>query len=154
MRTEDVYGAFVDYFGNLLFAITKQDSAWTVYACKISSGLNLYRYIFVIVQTSNALKQEEYLNDLDWVSFQTRTSDELYSVPTHSLIKSVEKQAMLKDYCKVVDRVRDRTNYNTATLPIKLYLQHDPKKKNILQYPDDLYLHQALDTFMCIVEIL
>jgi len=151
---EKVYGAFIDYFGDLKCSLIKNDNGWAIYAVKIHSGLNLNRYIFAIVPSNKAFANDMNLNDLDWISFQTRTTDDVYAVPTHHLYLNDERKKSLSDIITVTDRNDQQTNYITPDLPIRISLIHDPKKKNTLQYPDKAKLYQALDTFNCVIELL
>ena len=151
---EDVYGAFVDYYGDLKLRLIKVENGWSVYCCKAYSGLNQQRYIFVIVPQRLSPGEEATLDQLDWVSFQTRTTDEVHQVPTHHLYLDDVRKKMMSDKITAVDRTKEETFYVTDSLPIKLRLLHDLKKNNYLQYPDRAFLYQALDTYRCIVELL
>lgn len=151
---ETVYGAFVDYFGDIALKLIKNEGGWAVYAAKVHSGLNLNRYIFVISPAQQAYSEQVKLNDLDWVSFQTRTTDDVHQVPTHHLYLNDDRKKALPDVVTVTNRTADETIYITNSLPIRVRLMHDPKKKNHLQYPDKAKLYQALDTFNCVVDLL
>ena len=148
---EMVYGAFVDYFGDIKLKKLKTESGYDIYACKIKANLFLNRYIFVIVPFFRNNPLETTLNNLDWVSLQTRTSEDLHSVP--EITPGGNKNA-LSDIINAVERTRDRTVYITTQLPIKISLMHEKKKNNELQYPDQCKLFKAVETFQCIVEIL
>ncbi len=39
-----------------------------------------------------------------------------------------------------------------STLPIEVLLLHNPKKKSMYQYADDIELRQALNTYNCIIK--
>lgn len=151
---EDVYGAFTDYYGDIKMRLIKVNDGWAVYCCKVYSGLNQNRYIFAVVSQHSASADETSLDKLDWVSLQTRTTDEIHQVPTHHLYLDDKRKKTLSDKLSVVDRTKEATNYVTDSLPIKVRLLHDPKKNNYLQYPDKALLYQALDTYRCIVDIL
>ena len=151
---ETVYGAIIDYYGDINMRLIKNQDGWGIYAAKISSGLNLQRYIFVVVPSRLVRLQETNLNNLDWVSFQTRLTDEVYQVPTHNILLDNKRKKALEDRISVLERVKGETHYITHTLPIKIRLLHDPKKNNHLQYPDTLLLYQALETYRCVLEML
>nr|QBK87201.1 MAG: uncharacterized protein LCMAC201_01030 [Marseillevirus LCMAC201] len=153
---EDVYGAFVDYYGDLALGLIKDENGWAVYAAKVYSGLNLYRYIFVIVpsQSLGSSRDKTTLDQLDWISFQTRTTDEVHKVPTHHLYLDDKRKKLFSDKITAIERISEETHYITDSLPIKIRLLHDPKKKNHLQYPDQAFMYQALDTYRCVVELL
>jgi len=151
---EDVYGAFVDYYGDIKLQLIKVENNWAVYCAKVYSGLNQNRYIFAILPQSFDIGEETTLNKLDWISFQTRTTDEMHSVPTHHLYLDDNRKKMMPDKIIAVERTADETHYVTDSLPIKVRLLHDPKKNNYLQYPDQAFMYQALDTYRCVVDML
>lgn len=151
---EQVYGAFIDYYGDIPLEMIKNDNGWVIYCTKVQSGLNDNRYIFVIVKASRSLPIKTTLNELDWVCFQTRTSQEVYQVPMINMNITESNRAALSDKITVVNRTKEETNYVTNSLPIKIRLMHDMKKNNYLQYPDSVLLYQALNTFNCVVDLL
>ena len=151
---EDVYGAFVDYFGDITLRLIKNENGWGVYAARTHSGLNQNRYIFVIVSSQSVSGEQATLNNLDWVSLQTRTTDDVHPVPTHHIYLDEQKKEALPDIITAVDRTADETIYVTDALPIKVRLLHDPKKKNHLQYPDKTRLYNAINTFRCVIDLL
>lgn len=151
---EQVYGAFVDYFGDLPMKLIKDENGWLVYGVKIHSALNENRYIFAIIKFNNFKPIDVTLNQLDWVNFQTRTTDEIFQVPTVTFIPKPENKQSVSDIINVIERDNNETIYRTVDLPIKIRLLHDTKKKNYLQYPDQAKLYQALDTFRCVIEML
>ena len=154
MNSDQIYGALVDYFGDLPLQLIKRDNQWLVYGVKVQSALNENRYIFVIVKSGFRVEEKTTLNQLDWVCFQTRTTDEVFQVPTIPFYPKSENRAAASDLITVIDRTKDETIYRTTNLPIKIRLLHDPKKNNSLQYPDQAKLYQALDTFRCVIEML
>jgi hypothetical protein len=152
---EDVYGAFVDFYGDIKLVFIKNlEQNWVLYGTEIYSGLNQHRYIFVIVPARLAREQETTLNQLDWVSFQTRTTDDVYKLPTAQLFISETQKQALSDVIVAVNRTKEETQYITNNLPIKIRLLHDPKKNNYLQFPDKTLLYQALATFRCVIDLL
>lgn len=148
---ETVYGAFVDYFGDIKLSLIKNENGWSIYGARVHSNLNETRYIFAI--THGFRQNEVTLNNLDWVSLQTRTSDENHNVPTHTLYLTPQRKELLNDKLTVVNRTNEQTEYIT-NLPIKVRLLHDPKKKNYLQYPDTTLMYNAIETYRCIIELL
>jgi hypothetical protein len=150
---ETVYGAFLDYYGDINVQLIKNEDGWAVYATKVTSGLNDARYIFVVVPVFGQPSESETLNNLDWVCFQTRTTGENYQVPSVSLFVDPKRKQALSDKIQVTERTKTETHYTTQ-LPIKIRLLHDPKKNNQLQYPDQALLYQALETYRCVIELL
>jgi hypothetical protein len=151
---DETYGAFVDYYGDLKMKLVKSESQWVVYGARVHSGLNINRYIFAIVPATSAMGVETSLENLDWVSLQTRSTMDTHNVPVHHLYLDDNRKKVLSDIITVVDRNNDATNYITANLPIKITLLHDKKKNNHLQYPDKAFLYQALESYNCVIEML
>lgn len=154
VNIELVYGAFVDYYGDIEMRLIKNNPGWNVYAARAHSGLNQNRYLFAIVPAEKSPGPTTTLNQLDWISFQTRTSDDNHNVPVHHLYLDDRRKKVMSDKITAVNRTADKTDYVTDSLPISITLIHDPKKKNHLQYPDQAFLYQALDTYQCVVEML
>jgi hypothetical protein len=159
MSLADVYGAFVDYYGNIELGLIRSEQGYDIYSSKVSSGLSMNRYIFVVVpsktqQSYTSLGSETvYLNDLNWVSFQTRTTDDNYPVPILTHFVNPDKKTKLPDDLNVVNRTTETTEFSCASLPVKVQLMHEIKKNNVYQYPDKCKFYQALETFNCVVEI-
>lgn len=150
---EEIYGALLDYYGDIALKQIKNDAGWIVYGARVHSNLNENRYIFVVVQGGIGIPIETTLNQLDWVSFQTRTTSEAYDVPVHNLLLDDSRKKVLTDEIQVVDRNENETQY-ICNLPCKIRLLHDPRKHNHLQYPDKALLYQALETYHCVIDLL
>ncbi len=152
---EDVYGAFVDYYGDIPLQKIKGDSGFVVYAYGVTSGLGYNRYIFVVVsQGVRQLPETTSLNRVDWASFQTRTTEEHYKVPSGALMLTDKRKEVLPDIINCIERTSDRTMYFTNELPVNITLVHDPKKNNTLQFPDQCKMYQALETYRCVVDLM
>lgn len=161
MSVSDVYGAFVDYYGDLPLKMIRSENGYDIYACKVSSGLSQNRFIFTVVYNSQAkesftplVSEVSSLNKLNWISFQTRTTDDNYDVPTVNHYSTPEKKYKLPDELNVITRDREITKYSCASLPISINLVHDSRKNNMYQYPDTCKLYQALETYNAVVELL
>lgn len=152
--TSDVYGAFIDYYGDISMHRIKNEQGWAIYAARIHSGLSQNRYIFAIVSSSSLSAERVTLNQIDWISFQTRTTDDIHDAPTHHLYVDSHRKSLLSDKIRARDRTKEETVYFTDSLPIKIRLLHDRKKNNYLQYPDQTLLYQALETYQCVIELL
>ena len=148
-----VYGAFLDYFGDIKMGKIKVQDGFAIYATKVNSGLTENRYVFAVVPDNQYLTQESTLNSLNWVSLQTRSSDEHYKVPTVTIYINDNMKKALPDILQVVDRDREKTEYVVKTIPIKVTLMHNIKQNNSLQFPDQCKLYQALETYNCVVEL-
>lgn len=152
--TDTIYGAFIDYFGNVKMTKIKSSEGYAVYAVKVNSNLSDNRYVFAVVPDNRYLEKEIPLNNLNWVSLQTRTDPEFHKIPSVSLYLNEQRKNALSDILQVVERDQQKTVYMVQTIPIKVTLLHDPKQKNSLQFPDRCKLYQALETYNCVVELL
>jgi len=148
-----IYGAFLDYFGDIKMGKIKVQDSFAVYATKCVTGLSDNRYIFAVVPDNAFLSEEANLNSLNWVSLQTRTVDSHYKVPSVTLLINEQMKKALPDILQVVDRNIEKTEYVVKTIPIKVTLMHNIKQKNSLQFPDQCKLYQALETYNCVVEM-
>jgi len=147
-----LYEKFISYYGNVEFTFLKQEQDWLIYAVRIHSFLNLYRYIFIVIPYENIhISNKITLNEAKWISFQTRTSEELFKVPVLYFISNIEQQHYLSDILQITNRNSNESTYMTS-LPISVKLLHEEKKNNYLQYPDKLKLYQALETYNCVIE--
>jgi len=150
----NVYKKFLDYYGDIRLALFKRETGWCIYGVRAGSGLAKYRYIFVIVPEHKCLGDFASLSQLEWVSFQTRTTEEYHTTLDEiSFFPTPEQREALSEIISYVDRTSLKTTY-VCDLPISIALIHDPKKRNYLQYPDKAKLYQALDSFNCVIETL
>jgi len=147
-----MYQLFVDYFGDLKLKKLRRDRGHIVYACNVSSGLSENRMIYVIVPVRLGRNDTANLSELEWVSFQTRISNEIWDVPKNTVMPSRQAKEALTILFDSIDRNSDQTIYVCPTHPLKMTLIHDPRKKNYLQYPDKVRLYQALETYRCVLE--
>lgn len=153
MDIQTVYGAFVDYFGDIQFKRIKQDQGYDIYACKTRTGLLYIHYIYVIAQSRPHYKDYMTLNALDWDSLQTRKTEDVLSVPDNTYLIDDKKKQALPDTLNIKDRQKEFSSYITP-LPISIKILHDPKRKTVYQYPDSMKLYQAIETYDCIIELL
>lgn len=160
MSLDKVYGAFIDYYGNISLKKIRSEEGYDVYAVKIKSYTIGQKYIFVVskstVNGSFTSLEEEItdLNSLNWISFQTRETEEIHNVPEITLIPTKDRTEKFSDIITCIDRNRESTNYTCESLPLKIALLHDPSKNNAYQFPDRCKIFQALETYKCVVEIL
>ena len=149
----ETYGAFLDYFGDIPLQKIKDNNGFDIYCCRVSSGLRDNRYVYVVC---NSTKNPETttLNSLDWVSIQTRTTEDNHIVPKIDLLLNEDRKNALSDQLTLVSRNSTKTEYSTTELPIKINLMHNLKKNNSYQYPDSCKLYQALQTYQCVIELI
>jgi len=150
------YELFVDYFGDLDLRRFKREGNYTIYACTVQSGLMETRVIYAVTLTRFAVRELAKLSEIQWVSFQTRTTDEhLPTLPKNSVVPmKLAKEAMQKFLFHSVNRTELKTDYRSPDIPLEMSIMNDTKRKNFLQCPDRVNLAQALESYRCIVQAL
>lgn len=149
-----IHRKFLDYYGDLTLKKIKVNDGWVIYCAKVNAQINEFRYLFVIVRDSMSLQDRMSLSNLNWVSFQTRTTNDYYSdVPSYNLFPTEPKKQILNDKLDLRDRSKVETLYSCKNTPINVKLIHEMRKNNIYQYPDTLFLYQALETYNCVVDL-
>lgn len=108
----------------------------------------------VCVMNDDAWRDNAQLHELRW--FHINASDELavpIGVPAFNLPKS-QKDPDVSDErsLHVTDRDYQKTVYtHIRDTKIQVILLHNEKLKSQLQFPDTLTLHQAIDTYKCMI---
>ena len=151
MDINTVYGAFLDYYGNVDMKRIRQDNGWSVYAMRFSTQLSTYRYLFAIAMTAPLEPEIMKLNDINWMSLQTRESDEFHTVPEIIHLLDERKKQALPDVLVATQETVDRKEYN-CPLPVRVELVSD--KSRAYQYPDKLLLYQAMESYNAVVTLL
>jgi len=151
---QNVYNSFLNYFGNLQLKKIKCQNSYCIYAACNKTGLSVPRYLFAVVPERFSRADMATLSELRWVSLQTRTTNDVHSVPTFTHLLSETQKKTLPHLCKIINRTQNESLYSTDNLPIKIKLIHEAKKNNYLQYPDNCKLYQALETYNCVVDLL
>lgn len=113
------------------------------------------KYILISVLNNDATLDVARINQLRW--FSIITTEELKPIMKYQIqpfYRSLKDDDVSTDrILTVIDRDYDKTIYNnTLGLPIKVILLHNKKKRSMLQFPDELTLHQALNSYNCIVK--
>jgi len=149
-KKNEVFKAFVEYFNNPLMVKIKNVSNFSMYCVKIYAMLgNAYRYLIVLTDRDfEELGFKKHLNDIEWVSLQTRTLQEKHIVPTHSYPKNLKPP--LNDKISVQSRTEDASTYKAEKLPLVITLLNT-RKNNKHQYSPSGTIVSALETFQTII---
>lgn len=145
-----VYEAFHAYFNNPVLTKIKNVNNYTVYMAKIHSMLgNAFRYLILFVQRDYEIKGvKKRMNELDWVSLQTRTLEDQHDLESHSY--TVRKTPALSKIIRVKDRNEQQSIYTADDYPITITLLHT-RKNNSYQYQPTGTIVSALETFQTII---
>lgn len=148
---------FNDYFGGLMFKRYEFNEHYTSYVCSVRTydQSSIQKSVMVYVMNPDATFDEAPIHKLKWFSILTTdTFNPTRRVPLYNLLRSQKDDGVSNDrILQVIHRDYQKTIYNvTIGWPIHVTLLHSEKKKSQLQWPDKLTLHQALDTYKCIVK--
>lgn len=143
-------------FDGIVLVKVENKENFSIYAASLNSsyGDGKKQYLIVFVPSHLAILDKAYLKDLEWENIQTRILDNGYRLPNG---KSMPKQAWIvpKGIMNFMfkSRARDssKTKYVAEGYPLDMILIHDPKKKGIYQYHDNINLIAALLTFRCVI---
>ena len=140
-------------------------TTYTTYAAKLQSFTsNSSRFVLLILRNEDAKYEKSTIHQLNWISLQTRTLSNEFTVGTKRDYlpiegfdlkrldtRYVEERGDSKIKLNLKSRDYNKTEY-FVPLPIELELLHDVKKKSVYQYADTLELRQALSTFECVIK--
>jgi len=113
------------------------------------------KYILVSVLNQDAKHDRARINQLRW--FSIVTTEDLKPIMKYQIqpfYRSLKDEDVSKDrILTAVDRDYQKTVYgNTLGLPFRVTLLHNDKKRSMLQFPDTLTLHQAINTYKCLIK--
>ena len=103
------------------------NNGWSVYATSVNHLQNGFKYIYAVVYSGNSpiVPPIVNLNDLDWASIQTRSSDKQEDgVPVITFVVGEQQKQALSDLLTVKDRTDDHTEYTTTQLNILVKILH------------------------------
>lgn len=145
-----IYEAFCDYFKDPILTKTKDVDKYSMYVCKLYCLLsNECRYIIVFIESDKALVgNTEKLSNLQWISLQTRTMPDQYSLLSHGY-----QPRKLEALNKPITRTNitdESSTYSCSEYPITVTLLHT---KNNKQYQPNGTIVAALETFQTIITI-
>lgn len=148
---EKIYNIFCIYFNNPSLTKIKDINQFSMYAVKTNGMLGIeHRYIIVFVYKNNHhTGHEETLDNLYWVSIQTRTLTEEYKTRVHNYIP--RKLPELDKKINLQHRDDKQYVYNVEDYPISITLI--PKSKS-LDYGNTGKIINAIETFQTIVNFL
>ena len=151
VNTNEIHSLISDYFDNPVMTKIKNNENQSIYICKINSLLmNKKRYIVASIdKNNNKIGHKEYIENLNWHSFQTRTLDNNYDIEKHGYDSNFKK---LDHPIIIKDRNEKISEYYCEKLNIKIYLLHQ-KKNNLYEYSDKGNLKAAIETYNTIITI-
>jgi hypothetical protein len=148
---ELVYNLLVSYFENPLMTKIKDVAQYSMYLTKIQAMLGIeFRYLIVFVlKNKEAVNSTSRLDNLKWISLQTRTLTDDHNISQHSYIP---RRIPELDQRIVLENKSERQYlYKVEKLPILITLL--PKTKSI-DYNSTGTVTTALETYQTIVNFL
>lgn len=158
----EIKKAISDYFNGIFLTKIKyipsfqtKKSSLSLYYAKIGCMLCIEnQYLIVVVENdSNIIGHEEYLENLDWVSFQTRTMDNPPSglKSQQSSQSKNQKSNLMFEKIFLSEEKEDRNIYLCNNLPIKIELLFT---KDDDTYSNNGTVQSALDTYNCVISFI
>ncbi len=147
---DEMYDSFAKFFSNPVMTKIKDVEQYTMYMTKTYCLLSTeYRYIIVLVpQDVNIVGYNQNLQDLRWVSLQTRSLSQNHNLPQHYYIA---KRGSILDSEIYRIKIEDRAStYKCDKFPITITLLHT---KSINDYQDRGIIITALETYQTIIVI-
>ena len=149
-----MYNDFVNYFNNPTMTKINDNDDWSIYMSKTYCLLSTEcRYIIAIIhRDGQALKTQQKLQNLKWVSIQTRTLNDRHDIPSHSYQPSINN-CPLNIPIKRIKITDEQSIYECSNLPVNIILLHTEKNKSS-SYQKEGNIVSALETYQTIINLL
>lgn len=146
---DSMYRAFTSYFNNPVLTKIKNVSTFSVYMTKTYCLLNKEcRYIVVFIQEDGMrLGNQDRLDNMRWVSLQTRTLEDNHDLEPHGYVAEAKGELMAP-----ITRIKithDASTYSCEQFPITVTLLNVKKAAN--SYQDRGTIVAALETWETII---
>ncbi len=154
----EIYFGITSYIGDVVLTLIKKIPAirnspsYSLYYAKIGCLLCIEdRYIICVIEEDPyPIGHQEYLSNLSWVSFQTRT---ITQPPDNLNLRIQESKSkglnfIVNDKILLQEKTNDKCIYLSQTLPLKvelLFTEHDDS------YASTGTIQSALDTYNCVL---
>lgn len=135
------------YFSRLTFEYLEEKQGYSIYAAAVYNllGGDKVRIVFLFVPGHIPIVKSAKINELKWQNLQARTCPkETYKLrlqdwnfPTN--LRNID--------FNVANRNKNYTVYSSSdpNFHFQISMIHNPKKKTIYQYPNQMNLHWAID---------
>ena len=142
------YKLFVEIYKNPLLTKIKEVDGISTFMGKTSCLLiNECRYLIAVVSNNtHMVGSQQYLTDLQWDNFQTRTLKGKFECGSCSVLQTSRPSISLE----LLKRTDKYTQYTSPNLNIKVSLLHT-KTNNLYEYPNSGDLFAALDNYQTII---
>lgn len=143
-----------NFFNDIIFKKVEVKDLYVIYAAELSSRFSngTKNYVLALVPEHLGILREAYLDELEWVNFQTRNMN-AKKYQGYTPAKSIWKPSMQKGENIMFDIIGRNSENNTFVArgypKMKMELLCDPKKNTIHQYNATINLLAALLTYKC-----
>lgn len=152
---QEVRRGISDFFNGVYATKTSTNGKFSFYHAKIEECLlcieNNY-LVIVVVDDYNSIGHEEYVSNLQWVSFQTRTmNNSPKKLESQKQIKLEDDSRMIKflnSKISSIEKKSDRQVYSCENIPILKIELLFAENEN---YADTGTIKSALDTWNCVL---
>ena len=163
-----LYKEISDYFSGFMLTKIGNNSGFSVYYAKIDCQLCAdIRYIVAMTSLDlNELRAVKPLSEIQWISFQTRTTTDRDHEFSNMKLKSYPYKRnklsdALQDKIELYKRMKDKSVYIAENYPVKIELIHTISKevnealgKMAPEYSDDGTIASALETYQCVLVVI
>lgn len=148
---EIIYNMFAEYFENPKLRKLKNIGNYSMYITKIHAILGIeFRYIIIFSQKDNEnIGKEINLNEINWLSFQTRTLTDEHDISYHYY--TPKKIPELNKSITIIKKDEKGYIYKVQDLPLQITLL--PKSKG-LDYSDKGTVLAALETYQTVINFI
>jgi hypothetical protein len=145
-----MYDAFTKYFSDPVMTKIKDVEKYTMYMSKTYCLLSTeYRYIIALVpQDINIIGFKKNLNELKWLSLQTRSLNDNHNLPQHYYV--ARRGSILDSEIYRIKTEDKASTYKCDRFPIIITLLHTKGKND---YQDKGIIITALETYQTIIVI-
>ena len=156
-----------EIFSSLTFYKVKNVDMYVMYVAQLQSFLAKGREcVVLLVPMNKAYYEKGNILQLQWSCLQTRILEDVYQLPEQVLeLKNLDTRYNSKYPMKIISRNEKASvysekegqtpiysNFDIMSPKFEISLLHDPKKKSLYQYTDEIDLRHSLKTFKCIIK--
>lgn len=150
---QKVYELVISHVGNPLMKKTRVENNYSIYMVEVASMLLNEKRFFIalVLNDQRPLGTTDYLSNIKWASFQSRSLQEAYplDIPVHNYVVSRGMASSI--VIMVSSRDRSVTNYTADKISgLVVSLLHT--KNQEYEYPNEGNIASALETFQTILQ--
>jgi|688.fasta_scaffold09199_14 hypothetical protein len=157
-ETDTIRGAVAEMYPDVLTVKVVDNQGFGIYKAIIdtmTSGDTKYIVLIVPRDSQTRVGTQRYVSQLPWVSFQTRSTEEIYKEMNGFKLSPqpyqlASKKSLLYDKIRVVEERPDRWVYKPENVNVKVELL---KRKPEDQFAQEGYIANALEAFRTIITI-